>query len=479
MGIFDTIKNALGLGDESTVQNEEETDWENLDVDHDGESSEEPAKLARERLQRMERRREESDSEPREELEYGSRASEHDGDTAQIWHDSGKRLVVRDPRLTPDDEAEEEDSRDATSYDPWLWQAPDPVMTTEEAERLFSETMRTRDEELRTIDTDLGQIARLDLPRWETEKDLADSLELSLDELFYYASHRKADRHFHYVRFSIPKSTGGRRTIMAPKRRLKSIQRDLLRELVDQLPVSDHAHGFRPGRSIKTNAEPHVNSAVVVKLDLEAFFKTVTFPRVRGLFIAYGYGYPVATTLAVLTTEAERQPVEARGETRYVPVSRRYCVQGAPTSPGICNSIASRLDNRLAGLADSIGFRYTRYADDMTFSSETHGGVGTLLRAAEDIVEDEGFRLNDAKTHVMRAGRRQTVTGVVVNEQLGLSRQERRRWRAQIHQMKLAREQGELDPERIDELEGKLAYLEMLNPDQAAPLRAQWEEGGA
>ncbi len=377
-----------------------------------------------------------------------------------------RRKARRDERLMSDDEqASRDDSPNDASFDP------------EQAKRLFSETMRTGRKEIRSLDTDSDQLERLGLPIWKSERELADALDLSRSELYYFASHRKADRHHHYVQFSLPKRSGGRRTIMAPKRQLKAIQRTLLDTLVRQLPISDHAHGFRKGRSIKTNAEPHVGAEIVVRLDLESFFPTVTFPRVRGLLLSYGYGYPVATSLAVLTTAAERQPVEVDdGDVRYVPIDDRYCVQGAPTSPGICNALVRRLDHRLAGLADSMDFTYTRYADDMTFSADEERPVGGLIDVTEEIVDDEGFELNDDKTRVMRSGNRQTVTGVVVNETLGLSRQERRRMRAEIHQIKLAREEGEADPERIERLEGKLAYLEMLNPDQAAPLRQQWEE---
>src|SRR5439155_13398728 len=162
--------------------------------------------------------------------------------------------------------------------------------------------------------------------------------------------------------------SGGKRLIMAPKRRLKMVQRKLLELLVERLPVSEHAHAFRRGRSIRTGAEPHVGKRFVLKLDLKDFFPSVTFARVRGLLIAYGYSYPVATTLTILMTEAERQPVEVDGTIFHVPVGERHCVQGAPTSPGLCNVIALRLDRRLSGLAKKRGFAFTRYADDLIFS---------------------------------------------------------------------------------------------------------------
>jgi hypothetical protein len=305
------------------------------------------------------------------------------------------------------------------------------------------------------------------LPLWRTEGELAEALGLSPRELRRYSVHRRADRVAHYVTFSVPKRSGGRRLIMAPKRQLKRLQRELLDRLVSRLPVSEHAHGFRQGRSIRTGAEAHVGRKVLLQLDLKDFFGSVTFGRVRGLLAVLGYPPPVARALAVLMTEAERQPVQIGDAVTYVAVGRRYCVQGAPTSPGLCNCVARRLDGRLAGLARTFGFTYTRYADDLTFSGDAVDAVGRLRAWATRIIREEGFEVNPEKTRVARRGRRQEVTGVVVNDQLGLSRQERRRLRAMLHHAT----HGRSEQNRLPYLKGKLAYLAMLNPDQAAALR--------
>jgi RNA-directed DNA polymerase len=348
-----------------------------------------------------------------------------------------------------------------------------PVMSVEEAERLFGATMRTRNRNLRDLLTDEEQLDRYGLPGWRTEEDLANALGLSLKELWFFAIHRERERQPHYVTFAIPKRTGGKRLIMAPKRRLKLIQRKLVELLVEKLPVSEHAHAFRRGHSIRTGAEPHVGRRFVLRLDLKDFFPSVTHARVRGLLIAYGYSYPVATTLAVLMTEAERQPVEADGNVFYVPVGARHCVQGAPTSPGLCNALVLRMDHRLAGLAKKRGLAYTRYADDLTFSGGFSREDAHKLRAIiARIVEESGFVVNQAKTRLAGTGSRQTVTGVVVNRVLGLSRQERRKIRAAQHQLRRLNAEISADQERS--LAGKLAYLNMLNPQQAAKLRSPY-----
>jgi hypothetical protein len=208
----------------------------------------------------------------------------------------------------------------------------------------------------------------------------------------------------------------------------------------------------------------------VLKLDLKDFFPSVTFARVRGLLLAYGYSFPVATTLSVLMTEAERQPVEVDGNVFHVPVGARHCVQGAPTSPGICNALLLRLDHRLAELAKRRGLVYTRYADDLSFSGDLDRNAAHKLRSLVGrIIAEEGFMLNADKTRLMGKGSRQSVTGVVVNQILGLSRQERRRLRATAHRLS-QQKNGETDSVLRAKLEGKVAYLSMLNPQQAAQI---------
>lgn len=345
------------------------------------------------------------------------------------------------------------------------------VMSPAEAERLFGGTMRTRNRNLRDLTTDPEQLNRYGLPAWKTEEELASALGISLKELWFFSIHRERERQPHYVTFAIPKRSGGKRLIMAPKRRLKAIQRKLLALLVDKLPVSEQAHAFRRGRCIRTGAEPHVGKRFILKLDLKDFFPSVTATRVRGLLIAYGYSFPVATTLAVLMTEAQRQPVEVDGDVFHVPVGQRHCVQGAPTSPGICNALLLRLDRRLSGFAKKHALSYTRYADDLSFSGEMNRASARSFRSiVSRIVFEEGFLINAQKTRLMGQGNRQTVTGVVVNQTLGLSRQERRRLRATAH--RLGNQLAEGAQASRAQFEGKVAYLSMLNPEQAAPFKS-------
>jgi retron-type reverse transcriptase len=366
-----------------------------------------------------------------------------------------RRRALRDERLLP---------KPKPAGTGWGRKKP-KVMHQEEADRLFSETLRTRDRNIRDLVADVEQLRRLGLPLWTTEEDVAAALGLSLKKLRHYSIHRQRDAIAHYLTFAIPKRSGGQRLIHAPKKRLKAIQRNLHNQLVSKLPVSPFAHGFRLRHSIATNAAPHVGKAVVIKLDIADCFPNIHFGRVRGLLIAYGYSYPVAQALAVLMTESPRQPVEIDDRVYHVPVGSRICVQGAPTSPGLCNAILRRLDHRLGGLARKHGFAYTRYADDLTLSGQETAKVKLLITIAARIAREEGLPLNRKKTRVLRAGQRQSVTGVIVNKTAGLSRQERRRIRAALHQQRKTP-----DSAKARQLRGKTAYVRMLNPAQAEAL---------
>ncbi len=177
-----------------------------------------------------------------------------------------RRLARRDPRLLP------KVAR--------LLRRRKKVMSGDEARRLFGGTLRTRNRRLRDLTTDEDQLARLSLPPWRTAADVAAALELSVPMLRFFSIHRARERAPHYVEFAIPKRSGGTRLIQAPRRRLKALQRALLPLLVDRLPVSDAAHGFRRARSVRTGAEPHVGKAVLLHADLADFFPTITFARV-------------------------------------------------------------------------------------------------------------------------------------------------------------------------------------------------------
>ena len=247
--------------------------------------------------------------------------------------------------------------------------------------------------------------------------NFAKAVGLTIPRLRWLAYHREVDTGTHYVRWLVPKRDGSSRLISAPKPELKRVQRWIMTEVTEHLPVHGAAHGFLAGRSILTNAIVHARAKTVVKFDIKGFYPTVTMRRVKGLLRRAGLGEQVATLMALLATECPREEVETHGKKHYVAIAPRSLPQGAPTSPSITNALCMRLDCRLSGLARKLDCRYTRYADDLTFS--WHGGsksdIGALMRGVGSIVRAEGFEVHGKKTRVMRSGARQKVTGLVVN----------------------------------------------------------------
>jgi hypothetical protein len=262
---------------------------------------------------------------------------------------------------------------------------------------------------------------------------------------------------------------------------LKAAQHWILRNVVEKLPVHGAAHGFLPGRSTLTNAAAHTGARILVKMDVRDFFPTVTLRRVKGVFRKAGYREQVATLLALLCTEAPREVVELDGRTYYVALGPRCLPQGAPTSPALTNTLCLRLDRRLTGLSRRLGFRYTRYADDLTFSraadQDGEPRVGTLLGLVRRVVEAEGFRLHPDKTRVHRAGGRQQVTGLVVNGSgpPRVPRRLRRQLRAAAHNLRQGKplKEGET-PAR---LAGYAAYVYMTDPALGGKLLAALGDG--
>ncbi len=323
--------------------------------------------------------------------------------------------------------------------------------------------------------------AENELPPLDSPQQLAEALGLSISQLRWLAFHRDAATSIHYRRFVIPKRGGGERAIWAPLPKLKAAQHWILHNVAEKLPVHGSAHGFLPGRSTLTNASSHTNARMLVKVDVKDFFPTVTLTRVKGIFRKAGYRDQVATLLALLCTESPREVVELEGKTYFVSLGPRCLPQGAPTSPALTNTLCLRLDRRISGLARKLGYGYTRYADDLTFSlPRSHKGkprLGTLLGCVRRILEAEGFRLNPEKTRVHRSGGRQQVTGLVVNGdgKPRVPRVLRRQLRAAVHNLKKGKPLKE--GETLARLEGYAAYVNMTNKELGGKLLAVLRNG--
>lgn len=331
---------------------------------------------------------------------------------------------------------------------------------------------RTSDEE---------KLAALGLPLLQTPADLAAALGMTVSKLRWLCYHTEAATRIHYVQFEVPKKSGGTRTLSAPHVTLASAQDWVLGQILSKLPTEPAAHGFVPGRSTVTNAAPHAGRDAVVNVDLEAFFPSIGFARVRHLFTRLGYSGAVATLLALLCTECPRRKVVYDGTAYFAATGPRGLPQGACTSPAVSNQIARRLDRRLTGLSAKLGLMYTRYADDLTFSAGPgfREKVGYLLARVRHIAQDEGFVLNPKKTRVQRPSARQSVTGLVVNATPAVQRDVVRRLRAILHRAKsegLAVQNRENHPNFRAWVEGMIAYISMVNPAAGAKLRAEFAQ---
>lgn len=324
--------------------------------------------------------------------------------------------------------------------------------------------------------TNAAQLQALGLPVVTNALGLAQAMGVTLNELRFLTFSKQVAKIAHYQRFALPKKTGGVRVISAPMPRLKRLQYWVLDNVLQPLALTDAAHGFVTGRSIVTNAQPHVGQAVVMNLDLQNFFPTVSYPRIKGVFAQLGYNAEVASLLALLCSEPETQSVAMDGQTYHLNTPQRFLPQGAPTSPYLSNLICRQLDKRLHGLAQKYGFVYTRYADDLSFSAAHTQHISTLLHWVGVIVAEEGFTIHPNKTHVMRRSSRQEVTGIVVNEQLSLNRALLKQFRSLLFQIEKDGYAGKTwgnGGNLLANIKGFAHYVRMVNPVKGQAFLAQ------
>jgi RNA-directed DNA polymerase len=343
--------------------------------------------------------------------------------------------------------------------------------------------------------------------RVESVSALAERLELSDGQLAWLADARSLERvvrdeRLRNYRYRIMQRPSGLpRVIESPKARLKEIQRWVLHEILDQVPPHESAHGFTRQRSVVSQAAVHAGRPAVLRLDLKDFFASITAARVFGLFCTLGYPRPVAYTLTGLCTNTIPQAVWQRvprpTDPRLVQprfwLSRQLATphlpQGAPTSPALANLAAFRLDRRLAGLAAAWGLRYSRYADDLTFSGETHrlSWRSRLSEVVATIAREEGFVLNRDKSMLTTQAGRQRVCGVVINRHPNISRREYDRLRAILNNAARHGPDGQNRAAVADfeaHLRGRIAWVASVNPKRAEKLEARfsaiaWPRRGA
>ncbi|BAY08755.1 reverse transcriptase family protein [Calothrix sp. NIES-2098] len=313
----------------------------------------------------------------------------------------------------------------------------------------------------------------LGLPVCNTAEEIATAMGVTVGKLRFLAFNRNTSTVSHYIRFKMPKKTGGERIIFAPMPNLKQAQHWILENILQKLEIHDAAHGFRRERSIVTNATPHVGAEVIINFDLKDFFPSISYKRVKGLFRSFGYSGAAATIFALLCTAAEVEELELDGQNYYVAVGERHLPQGSPASPAISNLLCRRLDSRLTAMAEKLEFIYTRYADDLTFSvsGESRRYICNILRRTESIVIHEGFTINQEKTRILRKSSQQEVTGLVVNNKLSISKKTLNRFRATLYQIETEGLEGKHwgnSSNLIAAITGFANFVAMVNPEKGA-----------
>jgi retron-type reverse transcriptase len=289
-----------------------------------------------------------------------------------------------------------------------------------------------------------------------------------------------------YRTFSIRKKSGGKRTIHAPVKGLKPIQKAL--NLILQCLFTPHhaANGFVPERSIVDNAKVHQGAHYVYNIDIKDFFPSIDLSRVAACLRLPPFNLIDTTEepLAFLVANLCCTPilVERQNESgEWINKTLNVLPQGAPTSPIITNIVAQRLDKRLTGIARRFGANFSRYADDITFSSmhNIYKQDDAFTIELTRIIESQGFHINPSKTRLQKTGFRQEVTGLVVNEKVNVHRRyvkQIRHWlylwerygyaqAEQIFKREYVKDKGYAkkgNPKLENVLEGKLLFMKMV-----------------
>lgn len=345
-------------------------------------------------------------------------------------------------------------------------------------------------------ETNVENLEKLNLPVIKDDKELAEFLNIEYKQLRYLTYHRDVVKFDNYVRYTVPKKKGGVRNIAAPKKILKNVQRTILDKILSKIEINQCAHGFIQGKSVVSGAQVHnvKKAELLINMDLENFFPTITFERVRGMFEKFGYSGYVSSLLAMICTYCERMEMEIKGEKLYVKTSDRILPQGSPCSPMITNIICNKLDKRLNGLANKYDFVYSRYADDMSFSfpkgniilesSENDKSdknndlnIGKILGIISKIIGEEGFNINNEKTKFLRENNRQAITGIVINnDEIGVPKKWVKNLRAAVHNASKLKECGSNIPDNVkNEIKGMASWLSCVNRQRYSVIIQQCE----
>lgn len=248
------------------------------------------------------------------------------------------------------------------------------------------------------------------IPNIQSTRDLADLLNTTNQNLFRVYHEINS----HYKRVTIPKRNGTNRVLHIPDDTLKSIQKKILVHILENIPVSKYATAYIKGKNLSANALPHIKHKYLLKIDIKDFFPSITYLQV----------YTTAFNSKIF-------PIQV-GQILSSLCCRNDCLpQGTPTSPYLSNVVMKSFDNCIGEWCNNRDISYTRYCDDLTFSSNSP--MGNLYVKVCDMLECMGFEINDRKTHFITNKSQQKVTGLVVNEKVSLPKDYKRNLRQELY----------------------------------------------
>ena len=244
-------------------------------------------------------------------------------------------------------------------------------------------------------------------------KELASvEQDLGFSAKTLYGLSNNLEKHYHNV--LIPKRDGSKRKLSVPDLILKRVQKSIADNILAQYPVSKYAKAYKVGSNVQRNAQPHIGKKKILKLDIEGFFDHILYSQVKNIvFCEEKFAEPIRVLLTMLCYYKESLP------------------QGAPTSPAITNIIMYDFDETVGAFCGEKKIAYTRYCDDMTFSGDFD--EGEVIAFVKGELCKLGLFLKNRKTAVIPASKRQTVTGIVVNEKLNITKDYKKKIRQEMH----------------------------------------------
>lgn len=231
--------------------------------------------------------------------------------------------------------------------------------------------------------------------------------------LYYLANNLDAN----YISFDIPKKNGEFRTIYEPSFLLKNVQRNILKNILEDKKISKYAKAYQKNISLIDNAKVHINKKFILKLDIKDFFPSINFNMVYNTCFNENF-YP--KKIGILLTN--------------ICVYNNELPQGTPTAAYISNLILNNFDEEIGKYCNNLNISYTRYSDDLTFSGNFN--VKDLINIVKDLLKKYHFRLNYDKIRIIKHSKRQMITGIVVNEKLSIKKECKKKIRQEMYYIK-------------------------------------------